>query len=193
MSRVQSSPRPADGGAGMSWRRCLLHFFHFHSGIMLVQSCLLLIAFLGIQRGLCLKCYTCLSNEPRDACAKFDKSKVPLKTCDRKELERTEAMAKEMHPKIGKLFEVDAAVEPLLPLNCLKQESKYGNKHYVLRGCQLATSNDLDICVKVKKDNTEHFQTNYCSLCNGDGCNGAPTKSTSHIIFVFVVTFLIYF
>ena len=74
-----------------------------------------------------------------------------------------------------------------------------GNKHYVLRGCQLARSDNLDICLKVKKekDDNDNLRMKYCSLCSGDGCNAAvqkgPLMSLVGTIAATLVTFLIYY
>ncbi|CAH1377084.1 unnamed protein product [Tenebrio molitor] len=162
---------------------------------MLVHLCVAILAIFGVHRGLCLRCYSCVSTE-NEACIRFDKNKVPLKTCGIDELRNTEADAAQVHKSFKKLYEVDLAQEPQLPLNCLKQVTRFGGKHMVLRGCQLAPSDQLDICLKVKQENSDMLLTSHCSLCSGEGCNAAPVKrpllSFLATICVVVATLLIY-
>ncbi|RZC27656.1 uncharacterized protein BDFB_000090 [Asbolus verrucosus] len=139
--------------------------------------------------GYCIQCYSCVSKD-HDACFKFDKSKIALRKCDMTELKNTKRYAETIGSSISTLFEVDiGSQEPQVPMNCLKQVTKVGGKEVVLRGCQLAATDKLDICVKMKKVAHDTIHTSYCSLCNSDGCNVASSLQPPFFALTFVVVF----
>ncbi|CAH0564699.1 unnamed protein product [Brassicogethes aeneus] len=128
---------------------------------------------LQINGGHAIKCYSC-SSEFNRSCLKPYLSNISLVECSLETMEETQRFAASVRPEYKKVFEVDLNhITRQLPLSCLKQVTKVENKEYVIRGCQLAEQNNLDICHKVKTEDRATVATLHCSRCGTDGCNSA--------------------
>ncbi|KAF5270647.1 hypothetical protein FQA39_LY01385 [Lamprigera yunnana] len=87
------------------------------------------------------------------------------------------SLEKSGYTELANYFDMDIHKGDFLsvPINCVKTVIKEQDKEMVLRGCQLAPTENLDVCKKVmeKEDVVTH-----CSLCNENACNSAMTFST---------------
>ncbi|KAK4873652.1 hypothetical protein RN001_013012 [Aquatica leii] len=64
-----------------------------------------------------------------------------------------------------------------VPLQCVKTVIKDNDKEMIVRGCQLAPKDNLDVCKKIKEER-EDIVT-HCSFCNENGCNSTSFLQTS--------------
>ncbi|XP_045476322.1 uncharacterized protein LOC123681988 [Harmonia axyridis] len=121
-----------------------------------------------------IECYTCSSLMDRESCEKPEKYNVPRKVCNKTSLNDTLNLAKDIDKGFSSIFEVELG-NHIVPTTCLKQITMVGEKHIILRGCQLlALSGNLNVCNKVKKYATDNLRTSFCELCNTkDGCNSS--------------------
>ncbi|XP_019868733.1 uncharacterized protein LOC109597483 [Aethina tumida] len=152
------------------------------NGFVLVGAFVLLCQ---VQTGSSIKCYSCASEENK-GCIKPNKSNITLVNCTQKTLEETRRFAANIRQEYDKVFEVDMH-EMGLELNCLKMITKVDNKEYVIRGCQLAVQQHLDICHKVKTEDREFVSTLHCSRCGSDGCNSSTQLRYSATLIAFFI------
>ncbi|CAG9812517.1 unnamed protein product [Phaedon cochleariae] len=149
-----------------------------------VFGSVLVLTVVGVQNAHGVQCYSCFSSSNHDDCAIPDQHEISLVKCDMKELKQTQEFASHIDTSYNKLFEVDSIESQpgRMGLACLKMITKHGNKHYVLRGCQLAEKGNLDICRKVQETNNEIVKTVHCSKCTTEGCNTSPKYESNTII-----------
>nr|CAH7726645.1 unnamed protein product [Callosobruchus chinensis] len=132
----------------------------------------IVVGILGQRVSSTVKCYTCSSKET-EACERPDKS-IPIETCNMQTLESTRIWASKIDPRYNNIFEVDRTDAGRIDLMCLKVIARDGNKHYTIRGCQLAEQSHLDICKKLTEKNDElgaMVKTEVCTKCFTDACN----------------------
>ncbi|XP_044759343.1 uncharacterized protein LOC123317051 [Coccinella septempunctata] len=134
-----------------------------------------------------IECYTCSTIKDHKACEQPEKYNIPRKLCNKSSLNDTLNLAKEIDPDFREIFEVElSALDPMEPTTCLKQITLVGEKHVILRGCQLlAYSGNLNVCYKVKKHQSNNLRTTFCELCNTkDGCNSSKNLHLSYGLLV---------
>ncbi|KAF7265828.1 uncharacterized protein LOC143206930 [Rhynchophorus ferrugineus] len=144
-----------------------------------VIHCVILLV-LFFKSGECVKCYVCSTKDNETMCRNPEWHNLELYECGHQALENTRHIAKRIDPSYDKIFEVDtSAMSKHLDLDCLKVVTKVGNKEYIFRGCQLAEQKSLDICVKMKKADTNYLKKTHCSRCSTDGCNSVTRSFVS--------------
>ncbi|KAJ8977400.1 hypothetical protein NQ317_013304 [Molorchus minor] len=146
----------------------------------------------NVQKGHAIKCYSCSSKDD-EACYRPDLSQLTPVQCGMKTLGETRDKAEGINRSYHAIFDVDQASNVgVHDLVCLKVIVKDGNKDYVLRGCQLAEQQHLDICKRLQDSNTNTIRKVFCSKCsNEDGCNSSPKTFSNNILLALVCSIVV--
>jgi len=135
--------------------------------------------FSTIKLGECtLKCFICESQSDPN-CVNPEKHKMPTQDCLPGNLADMKSTVENLGlTKISNYFDIEIDRRDInAPFNCMKAVSKVHDKEVILRGCQLAPKDNLDVCKKLVDEGKDIVT--FCGLCNENGCNSAPIQTMS--------------